>query len=484
MNLRLVARIAAVLILIIAGFMLVPLGIAIAVDSNVEVRAFATPIIIMAVLGTGLLILLRGPSGESMRTRDGYLFVTISWLSASLFGALPFFLSGAMPTYTDAFFETISGFTTTGASILNNIEGLAASMLFWRSLTHWLGGMGIVVLTVAVLPLLGIGGLQLIQAEAPGPSVDRLTPRITETAKYLWYIYIGFTIAETLLLMGGGMPLFDALTHTFGTLATGGFSTKNTSVGHYNSIYINGVITVFMILAGINFSLHFKILTGRFKPVLRDSEIKAYLLIFLIAGTVITLDLSMNGVFHTLKETVSHAAFQAASILTTTGYATADFERWPFLSQTILFFLMFVGGCSGSTGGGIKVIRILTLLKQGFKEMKHLIHPRAVLTLKLSGSTVRTGIIHAISGFFFLYVFLLLSVTLIVSVAEHDILTSLTTALATVGNIGPGLGSIGPAENYAFYPDWIKWVLSFAMLVGRLELYTVLVLLTPAFWRK
>ncbi len=484
MNLQLIARITAALVLIIAAFMLVPAMMALAGESPETLFAFLVPVAIMTTLGVSVLVGTRNLKAPVLTARDGYLLVSVSWLAAAAFGALPFYLSGSMPTYTNAFFETMSGFTTTGASILTQIELLPKSLLFWRSLTHWLGGMGIVVLTVAVLPLLGIGGLQLIRAEAPGPSVDRLTPRITETAKILWYLYMAFTLLEIVLLLFGGMNLFDATTHTFGTLATGGFSPKNTSVGYYHSLYINGVITVFMLIAGMNFALHFKLLAGPRKSVFRDSELKAYLLIFFVATVIITLDLFKSGLFQTLSETVSHAAFQSASILTTTGYSTTDFEQWPFLSQTVLVFLMFIGGCSGSTGGGIKVIRIVTLFKQGFKEMKQLVHPRAVLTLKLSGRSVKNSIVFAISGFFFLYVFLVLIVTLLVASAEHDILTSLTTALATVGNIGPGLGLVGPAENYGFYPDWIKWVLSFAMMIGRLEIYTVMVLFTPVFWRR
>lgn len=484
MNLRLVARIVAALILIIAAFMLIPAMIALAGEGPRTLVAFLVPIALMSMLSASILVGTRKLKASALSSRDGYLLVSVSWFSAAAFGALPFYLSGSMPAYTNAFFETMSGFTTTGASILSQIEALPESLLFWRSLTHWLGGMGIVVLTVAVLPLLGIGGLQLIRAEAPGPSVDRLTPRITETAKILWYLYLGFTVLEIVLLMFGGMNLFDATTHTFGTLATGGFSPKNASVGHYHSLYINGVVTVFMLIAGMNFALHFKLLVGPRKSVFQDSELKAYLVIFMVATAVVTVDLFQSGVFQTLSETVSHAAFQSASILTTTGFATTDFERWPFLSQTVLIFLMFIGGCSGSTGGGIKVIRIVTLLKQGFNEMKQLIHPRAVLTLKLNGRPVKNSIVFAISGFFFLYIFLVLIVTLVVASAEHDILTSLTTALATVGNIGPGLGSIGPAENYGFYPAWIKWVLSIAMMIGRLEIYTVMVLFTRAFWKR
>ena len=482
MNYKILAKTIAILILILSFFMMIPGFIAVYYGEMSSFYAFAGVIIATNILSIITIYYLKDIKTTAISTRDGFLFVTFSWLFASLIGALPFFLSNAIPSFTDAFFETISGFSTTGASILTNIEGLPKSMLFWRSLTHWLGGMGIVVLTVAILPLLGIGGLQLLKAEAPGPTVDKLTPRITETAKILWLLYVGFTVAETLLLLLGGMNLFDALTHTFGTLATGGFSTMNASVGHYNSAYIHGVITIFMVLAGINFTLHYRILTGQLKFVFKDTEFKAYLGIFLIATVIMTFILWGN-TYATIGEALQYASFQAASILTTTGYATADYEKWPYLCQAILFILMFIGGCSGSTGGGIKVIRIITLLKQGFNEMKYLLHPRGVFTLKISNHPVKKDIVYSISGFFFLYIFLLLIVSFVVATTGEDLLTCFTTALATVGNIGPGFSKIGPTENYAFYPDYVKWFLSFAMLVGRLELYTVLIILTPRFWR-
>ncbi|MCK5681518.1 TrkH family potassium uptake protein, partial [bacterium] len=378
---------------------------------------------------------------------------------------------------------TISGFTTTGASILTEIQSLPRSILYWRSLTHWLGGMGIVVLTVAILPLLGVGGLQLVKAEAPGPTVDKITPRIAETAKYLWYIYLGMTVAETLLLMGGGMDFLDALTHTFGTLATGGFSTKNTSVAYYNSAYIDWVITFFMVAAGMNFVLHFRLLTGHASSLKNNSELKAYLLIFVTATIVIAWKLNLE-VYPAFTDALRYSAFQVASILTTTGFATADYETWPHVTQAILFLMMFVGGCSGSTGGGVKVIRVITLFKQALNEMKYLIHPKAVFPLRLSGQVVRKNIVYAISGFFFLYMTIVLVVTFIVSLSGVDLLSSVATALATVGNIGPGFGVVGPTENYAHFSDPIKWTLSFAMLAGRLELYTVLVLFTPMFWKR
>jgi trk system potassium uptake protein TrkH len=482
MNFRLITKLVSILICIISGFMMIPAMISIIYNETRAIHAFFITIPAAVFISLSLLFLLRNTTSKTMKTRDGFIFVSMSWVFVSLIGAFPFYLSGAIPGFTEAFFETISGFTTTGASILTDIESLPRSLLFWRSLTHWLGGMGIVVLTVAVLPLLGIGGLQLIKAEAPGPTVDKLTPRIAETAKLLWYIYIGFTISETALLMFGGMGLFDALTHTFGTLATGGFSTKNTSVAHFNSAYIDGIITLFMVLAGINFTLHFRLLTGKFSFAFKDTEFKSYLIIYISATLIMTFNLYGN-FYQGIAESFRYASFQAATIITTTGYASADFEKWPHFSQIILYMLMFVGGCSGSTGGGIKVIRLVTLLKQGLNEMKYLLHPRGIFTLRISGDSVPKAIIFSISGFFFLYIFMLLITSLVVASSGEDLLTSFTTALATVGNIGPGFGKIGPTENYAFFPAYVKWFLSFAMLVGRLELYTVLILLMPRFWR-
>lgn len=468
---------------IVSFFMLFPMGFAFYYGEYEALNSFIFTLSISTVIASTGYFTFRNLKVNSLSNKDGFLLVSFSWICASLIGALPFYFSEAIPSFTDAFFETISGFSTTGASILSDIEAMPKSLLFWRSLTHWLGGMGIVVLTVAILPLLGIGGLQLIKAEAPGPSVDKITPRIAETAKYLWFIYIGFTITETILLMFGGMTFFDAITHSFGTVATGGYSTKNSSLMSFNSAYIDGVITLFMVLAGINFTMHYRLMTGRGLLLLKDTELKAYLTIFVGATIIMTSDLAMN-YYDSIGESLRHAAFQAATIITTTGYASADYEKWPFFSQAILFTLMFVGGCSGSTGGGIKVIRIVTLFKQGLNEMKYLTRPRGIFTMKISGIPIKKDIVYAISGFFFLYIAIVMVVTLIVATAEQDVLTAFTTALATVGNIGPGFGNIGPTNNYAFYPDHIKWILSVAMLAGRLEIYTFLVILTPHFWKK
>ena len=417
-------------------------------------------------------------------TKDGFMLVSLAWLFASLAGALPYVISGSIPTYTEAFFETMSGFTTTGASILTAIEPLPRGILFWRSLTHWLGGMGIVVLTVALLPLLGVGGLQLLKAEAPGPSVDKITPKITETAKILWAIYAGMTVLETALLMLGGMSWFDALTHTFGTLATGGFSTMNASVGAYDSPFIHNVITLFMVMAGLNFALYYRLLIGDFKNFFKDTEMKIYLTIFASVSLFMALNLLSSGTYGSFGTSLQFSAFQAASIITTTGYATADFAQWPEFSKNLLFFLMFIGGCAGSTGGGMKVVRLTVLVKVGLNEMRRFIHPKGIFPLRINGEVFKKDIVYSIAGFVMLYIAILLLVTLCVSLGGHDIITSFTTALATLGNIGPGFGEIGPALNYHFYSVPIKWVLSFAMMLGRLEIYTVLVILTPLFWKR
>jgi len=483
MHYKLILKTVAVIQLVIAFFHMICAGIALYYHEQDALIGFAASTTLLVGFGIFFMFAYRNVAPDNVSSKDGFLLVTLSWLAASIGGSLPFYISGAIPAYVDAFFETTSGFSTTGASILTSIESLPMSILFWRSLTHWLGGMGIVVLAVAILPLLGIGGMQLIKAEAPGPTVDKITPRITETAKYLWYIYVFFTITETILLMFGGMNLFDALTHTFGTVATGGFSTKNDSVSHFNSAYIDWVITIFMILAGMNFALHFKLLTGRLNSIRKDSELKAYLAIIVISTLIITYALK-GIVYENYTDSLRYASFQVASFMTTTGFATADYEVWPYTAQIILFILMFVGGCAGSTGGGIKVIRLVTLLKQAINEMKYLVHPRGIFVIRLSGQVVKKNIVYAVSGFFFLYIFLVLVVTMVVATSGADVVTSFTTALSTVGNIGPGFGMVGPSENYAFYPVYVKWVLSAAMITGRLEIYTILVLFTPMFWKK
>jgi trk system potassium uptake protein TrkH len=346
-------------------------------------------------------IICRKDDRPYLTNREGFLFVTFSWLLASAMGALPFTLSGFVPSYVDAFYEAVSGFTTTGASILKDVEVLPRSLLLWRATTHWLGGMGIVVLTVAIFPLLGFGGLRLMEAEAPGPSVDKITPRISGTAKIFWFIYLGLTVMEIILLMFGGMSLFDATCHTFATMATGGFGIKNLNVGYYNSAYIDVVITVFMLLAGVNFTLYYRLLRGKGRLVLKDPELKTYLAIFGVSTLIIAIDLRAHGLFGNFANALRYAGFQSSSILTTTGFATDNFVLWPAASQAVLFFLMFIGGCAGSTAGGVKVIRIVTLFKMAITEMRYLMNPKGVYTIFVNGKPVRKNVVSILPLSFF-----------------------------------------------------------------------------------
>jgi trk system potassium uptake protein TrkH len=483
-NWRQILHVLALIVLIVALFLIAPIIVGMYYGEWAEVREFSLTFLYSVLSMVPLFILTRSKKDSGLSMRDGFLLVSLSWIAVSAMGAVPFVLTGAIPSYTEAYFETMSGFTTTGASILTAIETLPFSVLFWRSLTHWLGGMGIVVLAVAVLPLIGIGGMPLIQAESPGPRVDKIVPQVRKTAMILWIIYVALSLLETILLMFGGMNLFDALTHTFGTMATGGFSPKNASVGYYDSAFIHNTITIFMVLAGVNFGLYFVMLQNNWKIILKNTELKVYLGIFFGSTLLIALNLRNMNFFPNLGESLQYAGFQAASILTTTGYATADFDSWPFFSRAVLFTLMFIGGCSGSTGGGMKVVRITALFKLAVNEMKHLLNPRGISLIRMNKEVVKKDFIYTVTGFVLLYIGLLLLTTLLVAYSGIDLLSSFSTALVTLGNIGPGFGAVGPTLNYNFMEPWVKWVLSLAMMIGRLEVYTVLVIFTPRFWSK
>ncbi|MGE4292727.1 MAG: TrkH family potassium uptake protein [Desulfovibrio sp.] len=436
-------------------------------------------------LGAALFLGFRDPEAErGLSHREGMAIVGMGWFVAGLFGALPFWFGNVFEgSVVDCVFESLSGFTTTGSSVLVDIEGVARGLLFWRSLTHWLGGMGIIVLSLAILPFLGVGGMQLYKAEVPGPVPDKLKPRIKDTAMLLWKVYVLFSAVETVLLMLGGMDLFDALCHTFGTMATGGFSTRNTSVASYESAYIDWVITVFMLIAGINFSLHFLALRGRIRDVLRDSELRFFLGFFALITLIITVAV-LDENYGDLEAALRFSAFQVASILTTTGFATADYELWSSLCQGLLLLCMFIGGCAGSTGGGMKVMRIQLLIKHSYKELFQLIHPRSVTQVKVSGKAVPVSVISGIWAFFALWLALFVLSALVVAASGVDLMSSFAASLACIGNIGPGVGVVGPTENYSGLPDLAKWVLVFSMLLGRLEIYTVVILFVPEFWRK
>ncbi|MBU4371587.1 MAG: TrkH family potassium uptake protein [Proteobacteria bacterium] len=415
--------------------------------------------------------------------REGFLIVSAGWILAAFFGGLPYMIHGALPALTDAYFETMSGFTTTGATVITKIEGLPHGILLWRSMTQWLGGMGIIVLSVAVLPFLGVGGRQLFKAELPGPVKDKLEPRIAEAARSLWMVYGIITVIGFIFFLLGGMNVFDAVNHILCAMATGGFSTKDTSVAWFNSTYIDGVFIVFMLLAGINFTLHYQALTGNFRSLFRNSELKFFLGTVLAATLLITVDLRLH-LFPEVGKAFRYALFQTSSIMTTTGFVTDNFARWPAFSQIILVLLMFIGGSAGSTGGGIKCVRLLLILKDSYRELYRLVHPHAVTQVKLDHMTVPPEVMKSIWGFFALYIGLATLATIMMSALGLDMLTSFSSVVATIGNIGPGLGLVHPESTYSEIPTVGKWILSFCMLIGRLEIYTILVLLIPEFWKK
>jgi trk system potassium uptake protein TrkH len=435
--------------------------------------------------GTGLLFFIGTKKDKEthLSHRDGVAIVTFGWVAAGLVGAIPFLLSGSIPNFTNAYFESISGFTTTGASILTDMERLPEGILLWRSLTQWLGGMGIIVLSIAILPFLGVGGMQVYKAEIPSPVVDKLKPRISDTAKTLWKVYLLITVLEIILLFGGGMPLFEALSHGFGTMPTGGFSPKNASIAHYNSPYFDGVIIVFMLLAGINFSLHYRLIKGDLTIFGKDPECRVFF--SLVALFIIVVAFNIYGtVYDSFAKTLRFAAFQVTSIITTTGFVTADYDLWPSLSRELLLLCMFLGAMAGSTGGGMKTMRIILLVKHGYYEIFRIIHPHAITSVKLGGRPVAPEVLSSIWGFFLLFLGLFIVAALVMASLGLDMISALASVAASMGNIGPGLGLVGPTKNYFAIPFIGKWVLIFCMLLGRLEIYTVIVLLMPAYWRK
>ncbi len=482
MNIRLIAHLVAILVICLGASMILPMAAAFYYNDG-SAPAFLISLAVTCVGGLCVFFWTRGRRSFFLSHRDGMAIVALGWIVAALAATLPYVLSGAIPGFTNAYFESMSGFTTTGASILRDIETLPPGILLWRAQTQWLGGMGIIVLSIAILPFLGIGGMELYKAETPSPVVDKLTPRIAETAKALWKIYIFLTLLMILLLLGGGMTFYDALCHAFATLPTGGFSPKNASVGHYASAYIDGVILVFMFVAGINFSLHYKLAHGNVRRFFRDPEFRVYAA-FVFAFVFLVFADVYGTVYPRVLEALRYASFQVVSILTTTGFATADFEQWPALSQVILFCCMFLGGMAGSTGGGIKIMRIILLAKHCYLEIFRIIHPHAVTMVKLGGVPVSQTIMRSIWGFFLLFIGLYIVGVIALAALGLDMVTSLTAMASCLGNVGPGFGSVGPMDNYAGVPALGKWILAFGMLLGRLEIYTILVLLIPAFWRK
>ena len=515
MNYKAVFYILGVLLLILAAALLVPLAVAMLIGGEKgEIRAFGWAIGVTATIGAALLLLLHRRR-RPLKGADGFGIVTLGWLAFSALGALPFFFADVGLSYTDCYFETISGFTTTGASVIahlesaqlpNGIESLPRGLGFWRCMTQWLGGMGIVLLTVAILPMLGTGGYQLFRAEVPGPTKHRFTPRIRQTAVTLWKVYLVLSLAEVLLLLLSGLDLYDAVCHTFTTVSTAGFSTKNNSVGHYGSPVTEWIIIVFMFLAGVNFVVHYRFLFGGDRTAyFKSEELRWYAGLLLLFSCFAFVNL-YGVIFSTanpaetasLEETIRKSVFTSTAIITTTGYSNADFDAWPATVRLLLLLGMFLGGCAGSTAGGLKTVRVMSITKYAWREIRQLFMPRAVLLVKVEGQPVAANVLASIAGFFFLWMLLVGVCSLILAamlnglvlpsgkVLEGDaqFMTALSAVISAIGNIGPGLDSVGPTKNYAHIPVAGKWLLTFLMLLGRLEIYSVLILLLPTIWRR
>jgi trk system potassium uptake protein TrkH len=493
LNYKIIFHLMGLLLLCNGGFMLLAALVSGIYDDGVTLDITLAAIVTLLV-GIMAMFYTRGHKKEVNR-REGYIIVTMGWLIMSASGILPYIFSGAIPTLTNAFFETISGYTTTGASIINDIEALPEGILFWRSLTHWIGGMGIIVLAIAILPLLGIGGMQLFAAEAPGLNTDKLHPRITDTAKRLWLIYFGYTLAETVLLKLAGMTFFDAINHSLATLSTGGFSTKNTSLAFYNDQpLIQYIVIVFMFLAGSNFVLSYFAFKGKIQKILRDEEFKVYCLFVLLVTMVAVIVIFFlgfavclafeNPILGEAESAFRHALFQVVAVITTTGFVSSDYTSWtPFL--TLVFFgLMFSGGSAGSTAGGIKLMRHIMIIKNGLLEFKRTLHPSAIIPVRYNNKTVSEQIVYNIVAFFVLYMLLFILGSVGLGLMGMDFVTAIGGAASSLGNVGPAFGTLNPVSNFDNLPILGKWWCGFLMLAGRLELFTVLILFTPYFWRR
>lgn len=480
-NIRVIINLLGLLTAINGGFMLMTLPFSIYYHEDWKALLWAA--LCAIVVGLIIWVLSKGYEAKDLRKREGYLIVALGWVFMSVSGTLPYIFTGAIPGVTNAFFETISGYTTTGATVLTDIEALPKGVLFWRSLTHWIGGMGIVVLTIAILPLLGIGGMQLFVAEAPGPTHDKLHPRIKETAKRLWYIYFFLTLAEVILLMAGGMSFYDATNHAMSTISTGGFSTRNASLTYYDSPYIEYVVLVFMFLGGTNFTLLYFLFKGKFRKMFLNEEFKAYLGTVLVAGVIVAVVIySFTGT--DIENAFRDAVFQVVSIVTTTGFITADYTVWSPFVTLVFFLLLFTGASAGSTSGGIKIVRHVILFKNSVLELKRQIHPSAVIPVRYNEKAVSETVTYNIVAFILMYLTIFSFGSLVMAALGLDFMTAIGSVAATLGNTGTGIGLVGPAYNFSMIPGFGKCFLAFLMLLGRLELFTVLILFTPYFWSK
>lgn len=479
MNRRFVFRLLGKMLMVTSALMVLPLIVSIIYKEECY-TAFLVSIGISLAIGFPLMTFCK-TEDRVIYAKEGFVIVALSWICMSAMGALPFVLSGEIPSYIDAFFETVSGFTTTGASILNNVEALSRGTLFWRSFTHWVGGMGVLVFIMAIIPASTDRSIHILRAEVPGPIVGKLVPKMRDTAIILYLIYIVLTVIEIVLLLVGGMPLYDSIVHSFGTAGTGGFGIKSDSIASY-SPYLQWVITVFMMIFGVNFNLYYLILTKKLKSVFRSEELWTYIGIGVVSTVVIAFNI--RDMYSSVAETLRISSFQVATIVTTTGYATTDFNIWPDLSKTILLLLMFVGSCAGSTAGGFKISRVILLFKMIKREIKSLIHPRAVGVVRFEGKKVDDPVLKSLSAYFAIYVACFIGIFLLISFDGFDIVTNFSASAACFNNIGPGLNAVGPAANYAGYSVFSKIILSFAMLLGRLEIYPILFVMSRSAWSK
>ncbi len=478
MNARMIARILGTVLLIFAALMVFPLIAGLCYGENVMNFVIS----IAATGAAGGILLLFKPRTSAISSRDGYAAVGLAWIFMGLFGALPFVISGDIPDYVDAVFETISGLTTTGSSILPNVEALSRGGLFWRSFTHWIGGMGVLVLIMAVLPTGDEHSMHIMRAEVPGPTVGKLVPRARETARILYFIYGALTIIETVLLMLGGMSFYDALLHAFATAGTGGFSTRAASVAAFNSLYIEMVIAFFLVLFGINFNLYYFVIIGQVKEALKSEELHCYFA--LIAAATLSIAAGISKMYGGFGTALRHAFFNTMSIVSTAGFGTVDFVQWPEYAQYILVLLMFIGGCAGSTGGGLKLSRVMLLVKTAGADVVQMLHPREVRRVQMDGKRVDAATTKAVYSFFFLYVLIIVVTGLLISVDGYDFTVNFTAALSSMSNIGPGLSIIGPSGNFAIFSTFSKIVLTIVMLLGRLEIYPLVILASPTLWRR
>lgn len=474
-------RLIFIILAIVGASLSIPAVTAVFSGEYAMIPVFVVPMAAAILLGA--IFYFSGRKTKiSLSTRNVFALVALVWISISIFGALPLFLSRAFGNFTDAFFESVSAFTTTGATVINDIESLPKSLNLWRCQMHWLGGMGIIALTVALLPLLGTGGFQLIKAESTGPDKGKITPKIASTAKTLWLLYLGFTVAHIIALKLCGMGIIDAVSYAFSTLGTGGFATKNASIGAYNSLSIEIVCTVFMFLAGINFSLYFYIITGKFSEVRRNSELKAYLSIFAVC--ILAIAIALVPFYGSFFSALRYGSFQVASIMTSTGYSTADYTVWPPAAQFFIFVLFFIGGSSGSTAGGMKVIRWLVLYKQARNEMLKMLHPHGIFNISINKKAGRKDLVFSVASFAFVYFALVFITTMLGTFCGLNIFTSFTAGLSMVGNVGPAFGTLGPSFTYSAVCPFLKYWYCFAMIAGRLELYNLIIFIFMDYWKK